>query len=146
LNQPFSLVAAASADEALLASVTPKLRLWRPTFSASALAQMTVGSSVTPLALGGQAPEMIAWPGMQLTVSVRPFRAARRELQSPVVAELRLAGSVGIVATLPLVTTAPSSTTSTIAATTTTAPAVTAADRQVDYHVTGRPIGTRAGG
>jgi D-alanyl-D-alanine carboxypeptidase (penicillin-binding protein 5/6) len=142
LNQPFSLQAAATADEALLTSVTPKLKLWRPTFSASALAQMTVGSSVTPLALEGSAPVMIAWPGMQLSASVRPFRSARRSLASPVVAELRLADSVGIVANLPLVAT----TVSSMSSTTTTIPAVTAADRGVKPQVTGRPSDTREGG
>ena len=138
LDQPFSLRAAATADEALLRSVTPKLELWRPSFSASTLARATTGATVTPLAMRGKAPQMIAWPGLKLTATVRPFRAARRALAAPVVAELRLADEVGVVANLPLV--------ATTASTTTTASVVTAADRQVAGQNAGRPVGTRAGG
>ena len=103
LGQPYSLVAAADADRAMLDSVTPKLELWRPTFSAATLARAEVGSSVTPLALGGHAPRMLAWPGLKLDVSVvavpRADRAARRKF----LAELQLSNAIGVVALVPLV-------------------------------------------
>ena len=142
LGQPFSLRAAATADEALLDSATPKLEVWRPSFSASTLAQATVGSSVTPLALRDRPPPMIAWPGLRLTATVRLFRSARRSLANPVVAELRLSDELGIVGNLPLVATALADSSST----TTTAPVETAAVLGNSGHLTGRPVGSRAGG
>ena len=101
LGQPNSLVTAATADEALLSSVTPKLELWRPSFSASTIARASAGTSVTPLTLGKRAPRIIAWPGLRLVATVVPLR--EHPATGPVVAELRLSDPIGVVATLPLV-------------------------------------------
>lgn len=114
LGQPYSLVAAASADRAMLDSVTPKLEVWRPTFSAATLAKAEVGSAVTPLALGGHAPRILAWPGLKLDVAVVPVPHTRRNAGRPYVAELQLSNEIGVVALVPLVaTTSPQATTDT---------------------------------
>jgi D-alanyl-D-alanine carboxypeptidase (penicillin-binding protein 5/6) len=109
LSQPFSLVAAAHADEALLQSASPELELWRPTFSSTALATASLGSSVTRLALAGKVPSVVAWPGMKLDAAVVPLETAdppggvTSNTTHQVVADLVLSDSLGVLATLPLV-------------------------------------------
>ena len=133
LSQPWSLTAAAKADEALLQSASPLLELWHPTFSATALAKASLGSSVMNLALASKVPKVVAWPGLRLNASVVPVAspssgssAATLNDRSQVVAELVLSDSLGVLATLPLVaTSSPQATSDTVGASTVAAPQVT---------------------
>jgi D-alanyl-D-alanine carboxypeptidase (penicillin-binding protein 5/6) len=122
LGQPFSLISAAHADEALLDSATPKLELWRPTFSKTELAQVIQGTSITPLALARKVPAVVAWPGLQLNAAVVPLAVPETSSsngeakRAPVVADLVLSDGLGVVATVPLVSAdSPSATSDTVA-------------------------------
>jgi D-alanyl-D-alanine carboxypeptidase len=122
LGQPFSLISAAHADEALLDSATPELELWRPTFSKTELAQAIQGTSITPLALARRVPAVVAWPGMQLNAAVVPLPVPETSSsdgeaeRAPVVADLVLSDALGVVATVPLVSAnSPSATSDTVA-------------------------------
>jgi serine-type D-Ala-D-Ala carboxypeptidase (penicillin-binding protein 5/6) len=145
LSQPWSLTAAATADEALLQSASPQLELWHPTFSATSLAQASLGSSVMNLALAAKVPMVVAWPGLQLNASVVPVAspnaastASKRRRQ--VVADLVLSDSLGILATLPLVaTSSPQATSDTVGVSTVAAPPVTSNGADP-------PVDTKAGG
>jgi len=145
LSQPFSLTAAANADEALLESASPLLELWHPTFDATALAKASLGPSVTELALAAKVPAVVAWPGLKLNASVVPLassnsvgNAALSNERSQVVANLVLSDSLGVLATLPLVaTSSPEATTDTVGATTVASPAGNGSRKPAD---------TKAGG
>jgi D-alanyl-D-alanine carboxypeptidase (penicillin-binding protein 5/6) len=118
LGQPFSLTAAAHADEALLDSASPLLELWRPTFTKTTLGQATLGTSVTPLALARKVASIVAWPGLRLDASVAPLPVSEAPAtdadaeSTSVVAELVLSDALGIVATVPLVSASSSAATS----------------------------------
>jgi serine-type D-Ala-D-Ala carboxypeptidase (penicillin-binding protein 5/6) len=147
LSQPWTLTAAATADEALLESATPQLELWRPTFSSTALAQASLGSSVTNLALAAKVPMVVGWPGMQLNAAVVPVAspnsestAAKSKHRRHVVADLVLSDSLGVLATLPLVAvSSPQATSDTIGSGNLAAPPVTSSGASP-------PADTKAGG
>jgi serine-type D-Ala-D-Ala carboxypeptidase (penicillin-binding protein 5/6) len=147
LSQPWSLTAAATADEALLESASPQLELWHPTFSATALARASLGSSVMNLALASKVPSVVAWPGLQLNASVVPVAtsssassSATSNQRSEVVADLVLSDSLGVLATLPLVaTSSPQATSDTVGESIVAAPPVTS-------NGASPPADTKAGG
>jgi D-alanyl-D-alanine carboxypeptidase (penicillin-binding protein 5/6) len=146
LSQPYSLMAAAKADEALLDSATPQLELWHPTFSSTALATASLGSSTTRLALAKRVPAVVAWPGLKLNAAVVPLDGANApdgvgsNSRRQVVADLVLSDPLGVLATLPLVSTSsPQATSDTVGPSTVASPAGSGASSSP-------PVDTKAGG